>query len=78
MTICDKTTDKEIHAEIGLKINALRQSTGMSVTELARELGISDARLSRYMYGMNTTIPLIVIRECAKIFGVSFSYFFKD
>ncbi len=78
-TNCSKTLDKDIHKEIGLKINALRQCTGMTISELAQSLKISESRLSRYINGRNSCqIPLIVIRECAKIFGVSFSYFFKD
>ena len=79
MTKCSKELDQEIHKDIGLRINALRISTNITIAKLAQELGISESRLQRYMYGKRKRcIPLIVIKECAKIFGVSFSYFFKD
>jgi transcriptional regulator with XRE-family HTH domain len=79
MTKCSKELDQEIHKDIGLLINALRISANMKIAKLAQELGISESRLQRYMYRKRERcIPLIVIKECAKIFGVSFSYFFKD
>ena len=79
MTKCSKELNQEINKDIGLRINSLRISTDMTIAKLAQELGISESRLQRYIYGTKgCCVPLIVIKECAKIFGVSFAYFFQD
>ena len=79
MTKCSKELDQEIHKDIGLRINALRISTNKTIAKLAQELDISESRLQRYMHGKRERcIPLIVIKECSRVFGVSFAYFFQD
>jgi len=69
---CSKASDKELHIKIGKYINQLRKHNDMTICDLAKRLGISENRVSRYLHGYrNPTIPLIVIIECAKIFDIS-------
>ena len=56
--------------EIGERIRAIRKSLGLEQTELAKEMGISQAIISQYEKGL-TEIPLSFLEHFKKKHGVS-------
>jgi transcriptional regulator with XRE-family HTH domain len=62
---------------LGQKIRALRLERKWSQEELAKKLGISSQRVSKYETDINKPIFEIFI-ELAKVFGVSVDYLIFD
>ena len=56
--------------EIGGRVRAIRKSLRLEQTELAKEMGISQAIISQYEKGM-TEIPLSFLEHFKKKHGVS-------
>ena len=54
-------------------IEAERARRGLTKSELAKRLNVSDATLKNWMYG-KTEIPSSKIVELAKLFGTSTDY----
>lgn len=44
-------TDKEYYAKIGSKIAEIRESKGMTLSQLAEKIGVSESSMSRYERG---------------------------
>ena len=56
--------------EIGERVRAIRKSLGLEQTELAKEMGLTQASISQYEIGL-TEIPLSFLEYLKKKHGVS-------
>ncbi len=56
--------------EIGVRVRAIRKSLRLEQTELAKEMGLSQAIISQYEGGM-TEIPLSFLEYLKKKHGIS-------
>lgn len=60
--------------EIGERIRTLRESAGLSQTELAEKIKVLKQTLYKYEKGIITNIPSDKIEALTKVFGVSEAY----
>jgi transcriptional regulator with XRE-family HTH domain len=78
MEKCSIEKERQMNKIIGQKIKALKEEANMTSAALTQKLGITENRVHRYLGGYRgVSIPLVVIKECSKIFGVPFTYFFE-
>jgi transcriptional regulator with XRE-family HTH domain len=64
--------------ETGTKIRKLRESVNMSQSELAIQLGISQATLHNIESGISHKVDIFLIDKVCNIFDKDFSYFAND
>jgi len=64
--------------DIGIKIRRLRESIKMSQSELARQLGITQATLHNIESGITHKVDCLLIDKVCNIFDKDFSYFAND
>lgn len=67
--------DDQFDRELGFRLKALRQKSGVSQKQLGELLGISFQQVQKYESGANR-MPPERIEACAKLFNVPVSYFF--
>jgi transcriptional regulator with XRE-family HTH domain len=60
--------------DLGMKIRHRREQLGLSQAELARALGITQARISEWESGARTQMSLKNLRSMARALGVSADY----
>lgn len=63
---------------IGEKIHALRIQHGMTMDDLARELGVQRSAINKYEKGIVVNLKRSTISSLCRVFGVSPSYFLDD
>ena len=62
---------------VGAKVQAIRNERGMTSTELARKVGISQAQISRLESGRQGWRS-ITLQKAAKALGVSVGFLYAD
>ena len=67
----------DIHTIIGLKIKNRRKELGLSGTNLADKLHLSQQQISRYENGINK-IPLNHLVDIAEALNCPIEWFFQD
>ncbi len=70
-------SDREVDAQVGLRLKGLRRGRGLSQTELARHLGVTFQQIQKYESGSNR-ISASKLWRLTQVFNVSLSYFFED
>lgn len=58
------------------KLKNIRIKRNLSLAEVAEKIDISEATLYRYEAGITKKIPMKTIKELAKIYNVSYTYFY--
>jgi transcriptional regulator with XRE-family HTH domain len=78
VVVIEAIVERESEGAVGATIRAVRERRGLSVTELARQVGVSKGQISQIERGTsNASIP--VLRAIAKALGVPlFSLFVDD
>lgn len=66
-------TDKEYYAKIGSKIAEIREKKGMTLSQLAEKIGVSESSMSRYERG-GSKMDLPTIELIASILNVPARY----
>jgi len=67
----------EKYISLGKKIRSARQHRGVSLVDLAKDMGISPQQLTKYETGINR-IPALRLKEIADKINVKINYFFED
>lgn len=63
---------------LGEKIRALRTQHGMTMEDLARELGVQRSAVNKYEKGIVINLKRTTIRDLCRVFDVPSSYFLED
>lgn len=63
---------------VGEKIKYLRESSGLTQTELGERLGVKKNAVSKWECGRVEDIPTSKLKAMANLFGVTASYFIED
>lgn len=71
------TSISEMYKMIGGQIRKIRKLTGITSTELAGMIGVSQQQISRYENG-STKISLDIILRISRVFNTSPYYFIDD
>jgi transcriptional regulator with XRE-family HTH domain len=66
-----------VHLAIGQRINALRKQRGLSLAELAKATGVSEATLSR-VENEQTLVSAHHLYQLSRTLGVDITAFFED
>ncbi len=67
----------DIHSIIGIKIKNRRKELGLSGTNLANKLNLSQQQISRYENGVNK-IPINHLMDIAAVLNRPIEWFFQD
>ncbi|MDD9340459.1 helix-turn-helix domain-containing protein [Providencia heimbachae] len=67
----------DIHSIIGIKIKNRRKELGLSGTNLASKLNLSQQQISRYENGVNK-IPINHLMDIAAVLNCPIEWFFQD
>lgn len=63
---------------IGEKIHDLRVRNGMTMEDLAREIGVQRSAVNKYEKGLVINLKRSTIASLCRVFSVSSSYFLDD
>ena len=63
---------------IGEKIHDLRVRNGMTMEDLAREIGVQRSAVNKYEKGIVINLKRSTISSLCRVFGVPSSYFLDD
>ncbi|SHH54180.1 Transcriptional regulator, contains XRE-family HTH domain [Caloranaerobacter azorensis DSM 13643] len=63
--------------DIGARIREIRKNNNMTMTELAKKVGLTQPQLSRIENNINM-VQLDTLEKICEVFNMSLSEFFKD
>lgn len=66
-----KTHDKELYEAVGKRIREVRKERGMTIAQLAKQIGKSENTVRRYEYGESSRLFVNILQKISIALDVS-------